>query len=274
MKYDSRSLVWKRRLGALLCRVHRTSKRPAPAEARILLYHSVKNDLNSVPVKLFDAQMRYLAERVRVVSLEELLVGPRPSDKGICAITWDDGYANICEEVLPVLRKYNFPATLYITAGLIGDTPRMSDEDPGVYPGLRMLTWSQIEVLQQSNFCIGSHLVHHLDLTKLSAKEASFELQMSKTILEQRTRRKCFDFSYPGGRANLRCTDLVLSAGFRSAVTVEQGVVPINYNPMLVPRTAIGREYTLSDFAVIIRGDWDYLFAFGRTCAGLRFGAS
>ena len=134
-------LLWKRKLAWIVRALYQVSSL-SRRRGRVLLYHGIGNDAYSVPPELFELQMGYLATSARVVAIEQLLFGQPAAGEIPCAITFDDGYANVYEHALPILRKYGFPALVYVTTGLIGETsPHTSDEDPGVYPGHLMLTW-------------------------------------------------------------------------------------------------------------------------------------
>ena len=41
-------------------------------------------------------------------------------EKGIVALTFDDGLRNHCEVVYPVLKRLGVPATFYVCADLVG----------------------------------------------------------------------------------------------------------------------------------------------------------
>jgi peptidoglycan/xylan/chitin deacetylase (PgdA/CDA1 family) len=216
--------------------------------------------------------MSYLADHATVLSLEKLLKGDRSGNHRLtCAITWDDGYSSVHDSALAILRSYKFPATIYLSVGVINKGYGLnSDYDPGLYPGLRMLTWEQIADLQSFGFILGSHLVHHLDLTRLSRDEAMAELCSSRKTIEEHTNRECVDFAYPWGRATRRNAQWVREAGFRSAVTALHGSVPAKYDPMLIPRLDIRREYNLRDFGAVLNGDWDYLGRYQRLKQAIR----
>src|SRR5262249_47003605 len=129
----------------------------------------------------------------------------------------------------------------------------------GLYPGLRMLTWRQVAKLRSCGFTIGSHLVHHVDLTRVSRATGMTELRLSKEMIEEHTKRDCLDFAYPWGRATQRSTQWVREAGFRSGVTALHAPVRGTCDPMLIPRINIHKDYCLDDFAAILNGEWDYL---------------
>lgn len=92
----------------------------------ILCYHRVGS--GGVPLysgldpEVFEAQMEFLRKRYRLVSLETLakeLAHPGPPEQSV-AITFDDGYRDVYTYAFPVLQRLRIPATIYLTAGLIG----------------------------------------------------------------------------------------------------------------------------------------------------------
>jgi peptidoglycan/xylan/chitin deacetylase (PgdA/CDA1 family) len=256
---SAKSTVWKRKIGRLWRwqESFRSSSRP---RTLVLLYHSLGDDNYSVPVDLFEKQMCFLAAHTTVVPLEEILNRGRARSATTCAITWDDGYASVHDYALAILEKYKFPSTLYVTTSLIGEeAAHVSDEDCGLLPDRRMLTWSEIRNLRRSAFSIGAHLTHHLDLTALSREQAIAELRSSRNAVQKYTDERCLDFAYPWGIANRRCAEWVREGGYRSASTTLHKPVPLNFDPLFVPRINIRGDYNLTDFDSIIRGDWDYL---------------
>lgn len=97
----------------------------------ILCYHRVGTEgiplFSAMPPETFDAQMRYLRETYRVLSLEELyreLQQPATDGQAV-AITFDDGYRDTFTHAFPILRKYGLPATVFLTVGSVetGEVP-------------------------------------------------------------------------------------------------------------------------------------------------------
>jgi len=109
-------------------------RQPDPGRAVILRYHSVSepradNDLYrspsiSIAPGTFERQMRFLAARYEVVPLgllAECLAAGRPFPPRAVAITFDDGYRDNYLHALPCLRELALPATIFATAGSIGN---------------------------------------------------------------------------------------------------------------------------------------------------------
>lgn len=98
-----------------------------PNKAVILIYHRVyhfENDpqLLAVTPKRFEAQIKHLKENYHVLSLQQLVChlkkGKVPDNAVV--ITFDDGYADNLYFAKPILEKYNVPATVFVTAGMLG----------------------------------------------------------------------------------------------------------------------------------------------------------
>ncbi len=103
--------------------------------AGILMYHRIVDcqkerpafDPNigiSVCTKCFEEQLSYLSTHYRCISLPELITRLKSGslERGTAALTFDDGYRDNLELALPLLEKYNVPATIYVTTGLIERT--------------------------------------------------------------------------------------------------------------------------------------------------------
>jgi len=248
-------------VGQLWRLMQRTFRTSEGARTCVLTYHSIGDDEYSITAEVFAKQMHYLAEHATVVPFPELLsCAAGEFDRPRCAITFDDGYASVYEHALPILKRYHFPAAIYLTTGVITETiPKMSSADPGLFPSLPLLTWRQIRDLRRNGFTLGTHLVHHVDLTTLSDEEAVAELKWSRFIVEQQTDTQCLDFAYPWGRANRRSAKRVQQTGYRSAATCVHRGVPVNYDRMFIPRIVIRREYDLVHLSSIVSGHWDYM---------------
>ena len=74
-----------------------------------------------VGVDLLDSQMAVLRARFDVVSASELGAAKTEGRlrRNMVTVTVDDGYEDFYHYALPVLRKYQIPATLYATTGFI-----------------------------------------------------------------------------------------------------------------------------------------------------------
>jgi peptidoglycan/xylan/chitin deacetylase (PgdA/CDA1 family) len=97
----------------------------------VLRYHSICVDNEepeyvarsiTLPVTMFDRQMRLVSEHYRCLSLDEAvfcLTNDRPLPPRSIVITFDDGYQDNYQYAFPILVKYRLPATIYLVSSTI-----------------------------------------------------------------------------------------------------------------------------------------------------------
>lgn len=198
----------------------------------ILLYHTVGNfagsDLN-VPGREFKKHLRFLKRKYSVIPLEEAVshleskkLPARPS----VALTFDDGTRDNYDEVWPVLKEENCPATIFLLTK--GEGPgRFLSHYPVTGPeGNRLLEWDQIGEMAGKGVSFGSHGESHRRLSLLSPREQEREIVDSKKKIESHLGRSVEFFSYPYGTSldvTREVQDKVRAAGYRGAVLARFG---------------------------------------------------
>jgi len=111
----------------------RPAARLAPGHAVILCYHRVVPqarlaDVYSSPhilvtLEAFTAQIKYLATHYTLLPLAELALRRARGEAWparAVAVTFDDGWRDNFLYAFPILRMYQAPATVFVTAGLVG----------------------------------------------------------------------------------------------------------------------------------------------------------
>jgi peptidoglycan/xylan/chitin deacetylase (PgdA/CDA1 family) len=95
--------------------------------AVVLTYHSVLSRPSSFPVwhhldaVRFEEQIAYLAQHRHCVTVAQLLAYMKAGriPPYTSAVTFDDGFANNLNVALPILERYQVPATVFITTGYV-----------------------------------------------------------------------------------------------------------------------------------------------------------
>jgi peptidoglycan/xylan/chitin deacetylase (PgdA/CDA1 family) len=226
---------------------------------RILFYHRVADadDALAVSPGNFRRQMELLAdEGYDVVDLGRAadLLSAGVTSRRTVALNFDDGYADVAENALPVLADFGFPATVFLPTGVIDGTSRFSwyQEQPAV------LDWDAvIELDRARTLRFEAHSVTHPNLLALDDEAARAEISGSKAALEARLGRPVEAFCYPAGLFSSRDRGLVADAGFRIAVSCEPGVNRPGADLLALRRRQIDARDSMLDFRAKLGGGHD-----------------
>ncbi len=203
----------------------------------------------------FRAQMRWLRESgyepIGIGRLDGWLSGGEPLPPNAVCVTFDDGMRCLRETALPVLQEFDIPAVSYVVAGLVG----------GCNAWLRSSGWSHRELLgvedlralREAGIEIGSHSMTHADLSICDAGLRLTEIRDSRHRLEDTLGESVEHFAYPFGRLNPDAYARVQEAGYRTAVTVADGVVRRTDDPLLLNRVEVFNWDDLSRFERKVR---------------------
>ncbi len=227
---------------------------PAPAGVPILEYHMItdhprKNaEHYNVPPEAFAEQLDYLQEQgyttITMLEFMKARKGKLELPEKPIILTFDDGYADNYEEMLPILEAHGMKAEVYMVTNSIGQ------------PGY--LTWEQLREMQDRGVEIGSHTANHLPLTTLSSEERADELKLSKLILEWNGIRTVFSLSYPNGKYDEALPELLRENEYLTAVTGDPGLNTFQTNPYLMQRVNIpDSPFGMTAFRLrLLKAEW------------------
>jgi peptidoglycan/xylan/chitin deacetylase (PgdA/CDA1 family) len=230
------------------------------------MYHSVDDDSSGACVrpKRFDEQMAYLRRSgYNCIDLDTLYhhmtqrasLPARP-----LVITFDDGYRDNVEKALPILKKYDMRATIFLTTDHIGfDNRWVATEGIPLRP---LLAWD--EVRSAAAECILSFQAHtcsHPRLTQIPREQVRQEMTRSKHIIEERLGKPCRHIAYPYGDFNDEVRDVAQESGFRTACSTRWGHNRQGGDLFSLYRIGVRNGDSLSDFKRILGGPpplWKY----------------
>ncbi|MDP4093313.1 MAG: polysaccharide deacetylase family protein [Bacillota bacterium] len=210
----------------------------------VLYYHAVDDIINGVeelfvsPAE-FEQQMKYLKDNnYTVISFDELPMADKYKNPVI--ITFDDGYEDNYTNAYPILKEFNFKATIFLCTNVI-DKPQYLKKD-------QISNMSDLISIQ-------SHTISHTKLSTLKIGDLDKELEGSQKILTDLTGKPVNVIAYPFGDYNK--TVLQETKKYYSyAVTIDKGFYYKNNDRYQIKRIYVPRELDIKGFAEKINGIW------------------
>jgi peptidoglycan/xylan/chitin deacetylase (PgdA/CDA1 family) len=207
-----------------------------------IAYHSITTtwgDDLAVRPDVFESQLQKLADRgYEGVTFTNAALGDQ--NRKVVAITFDDAFASVTENALPILQTHGWPATVFPVTQAVDSGEPMSwlvDDAPEAQADeLAPLTWEQLGQLAELGWEIGSHSRTHRLLSRASYDELQDEIAGSREDVSTRIGR-CTSFSYPWGVVSPRTMAAVQAAGYDAASGLAGRF--LRHNPYAFPRFAI-----------------------------------
>ena len=193
----------------------------------------------NVPPERFEQQLLQLQRKhYTPVTLSEL--GLDSTVEQPLVITFDDGFRNNYTHAFPLLKKYGFKATIFLSPN-IGGIERLTPDD------IREMTESGL-------IEFGGHTMNHVNLTTVDDATARREIADSIETVASLTASPCRTFAYPFGRYLPKHRDMLQQAGIAMAVTVKKRIRRLD-NPLEIPRLSVhGKANRLQFHLILTRG--------------------
>jgi len=250
---------------------HVTKRQTSAGDKRIpiLMYHSISDEkekahpyyhVNTSPA-VFDAHMKYLHDNnYSVINLQDLekSFDTRDSSKYV-VITFDDGFRDFFTTAFPILKKYNFSATVFLPTGFIHNE-RLS------FKGKECMTWNEVRQLSKEGIIFGSHTVTHPQLSNLTEAEIEYEIKHSKEIIEDNLGSAIDTFSYPykfpdeNKRFKTLLRDLLRKHGYKYGVSTRIGITSKIDDVYFMKRLPVNSADHMSLFQAKLNGGYNWLY--------------
>ncbi len=219
----------------------------------ILYYHAVPDD----SAASFRAQMVCLAAEAELVFADhdQPLQGARPQ----VAVTFDDAFASVARNALPVLQELRIPATIFVPTGWMGQAPGWAMET-GHDRGEQVMTAAALAACQSPLVRLGSHSVSHPRMATLSAEAQTEELRQSRAALEGIATVGPVDgFAFPYGSLNADALNEAAAAGYRHAYSVLPQRIDPTDGGLLRGRSAVEPDDPLPLFRLKLHGAFAWM---------------
>lgn len=223
----------------------------------ILMYHyvsplpedadDIRTDLTITP-DLFRAHLAYLsAEGYTTITLDQLhaaLLSGAPLPAQPVILTFDDGYTDHYEYVLPALQDYGFTGTFFVI------TARADRGDAGY------MSWPQINALAVAGMEIQPHTKNHVDLRERDRDFLVYEMLGSRESVEAHTGQPARMFSYPAGRYDTDTLAIASALELGLAVTTRPGLWHTTDARLELPRVRVHGGTTAAGLGYLLSGAW------------------
>ena len=239
----------------------------------ILTYHSLdtSGSVVSVAPNVFTQQMACIAEHgYRAIALREALAHRQANGvwpEHAVVLTFDDGYLNFEEHVLPVLTRHGFSATVFVVTGYVGGWNDWAH--PPARLGRRpLLAWEQVAELAATGIEIGSHGKSHRDLGGVALGDLEDEIVASRRAIEQHTDQQVETFAYPFGTVTEPARAVVRRAYRGACTTVLKRAV--SEPPDVLPRVDMYYVRSPAMLATLLAGRRDTYLLLRRWARAMR----
>lgn len=225
----------------------------------ILLYHRfgpTVADGMTITTPVFASQMQYLhANGYKVIPLRQLVQwyqgkGAAPGPKSV-VIVEDDAHKSVYSDMLPIIRKYRYPVTIFVYPSAISNAKYA-------------MTWEQLRELKKTGlFDIQSHTYWHPNFKREKRKLAP--AAYDKLVMEQlvKSRRKLEQevggpvdlLAWPFGIYDDHLLQKAKEAGFVSTFSIERRHATAQEKLQILPRYLLVQADQGKAFAQLLQGN-------------------
>jgi peptidoglycan/xylan/chitin deacetylase (PgdA/CDA1 family) len=216
-----------------------------------LTYHSINDSNHELTSQLYQLSIDNFKKQINYLNNNNFIstnISNIFDKKNHYTITFDDGYEDLYQICLKLLNVQNINCLIFLCPIFIKSKKR------------GYLSISQIKELSQyKNIEFGSHSYSHKNLQKLTLKDLEFEILDSKKWLEDNLNLPIRTFAYPFGKYDDRSLKILKSSDYNHAFNTKFGFVNNKKNNFEIPRIDIWNNDTISDFALKIKGKFNWL---------------
>lgn len=165
-----------------------------------------------------DFQLLSIDDALNTMEGKKNITNGRP----LC-LTFDNGYQDFQEHILPLLTQYDFPATVLIAPNRVDGSVELETES------VPYLSWSTLREMLKSNITFGAYEDHSLDLNDVPQDLVQEHIVDYKKMVEDKLGTEIRYFGVKEGVPSRKIRDLLVSQGYRAFLTQ----CPTNRRPNL-----------------------------------------
>lgn len=199
----------------------------------------------------FEAQMRFLKQNgyqpIELAKFYDFLEFKDAIPEKAVVITIDDIGQGTYDIAYPILKQYEFPATIFVCTDLVTGNENALD-------------WDKLRTMQENGVAIEHRTKTLRNLTRRKTGETfeDYVLSVDREItvanlkfMDELGARRTF-IAYPFGASNEMTVALLKKNAFRGGLTLAQGSNPFFTDSFAVSRTAIPGDMTMEQFEQVL----------------------
>ncbi len=188
-----------------------------------------------------------------ILTMTHRLMALEPIPEKLVVLTFDDSVKSHYTTVRPILKKYGFGATFFITEGF--DFPTNKKD---------YMTWDEIAALSKDGFEIGNHTRDHMGVTTANLSKLEEQVEAINKQCDAHGIPRPTTFAYPGNAITPEAMPILKKLGIRFArrggspeYEYREGrgfaYEPGLDHPLLIPSAGDARpDWTLENFIVAV----------------------
>lgn len=154
----------------------------------------------------FAYQLKELSRYVHFIRIEEattLILNHENVDQPLVAFTFDDGFMECYDMIVPVLESFGVNAAFFINPNFVdGDDNYIQNftENIVLNPTKTPMRWKEIKDLHNRGYVIGAHTMDHSMINNDNLAELNKQIGRCKSVIENELSVSCDYFAFPYGR--------------------------------------------------------------------------
>ena len=237
-------------------------------EVPVIMYHRVINNPENEGVygtyiyeDMFKKHLQYLKDKnYTVITFKDLdKIGWRnrfEKDRKYIILTFDDGYKDNYDLAFPILKEFNFKATIFLMGS---STYNEWDVKAGGEKEFPLMSVEMIKEMQDYGIEFGAHTFNHPKLNTLSNEEIEHQIVDVKKPLEEKIGKEIITFAYPYGILNDYAKEMAKKAGYIFALATDSGSVCLSDDLYQIRRIAIFPNTNLFSFKRKVAGNYNFI---------------
>ena len=234
----------------------------------VIMYHRVINNPEDEGVygtyiyeDMFKKHLQYLKNKnYTVITFKDLdKIGWRnrfEKGKKYIILTFDDGYKDNYDLAFPILKEFNFKATIFLMGSL---TYNEWDVKAGGERKFSLMSVEMIKEMQDYGIEFGAHTFNHPKINTLSNEEIAHQIVDVRKPLEEKIGKEIITFAYPYGILNDYAKEMAKKAGYTFALATDSGSVCLSDDLYQIRRIAIFPNTNLFSFKRKVAGNYNFI---------------